>query len=501
MDLRFRRCFHSLLFLLSLAAFTVVAQPKTFTILHTNDMHAGFQPHEAMWVKSTRRPLVGGFTELSYIIDSVRRQSAISFLMDAGDVMTGTPITERVYQGASGGALFEMMNLMGYDVWCPGNHDLDISQDNLKALARIARFPMVCANLVDDHGDFPMGNIPYAIITRKSVSIGVVGLISQELSSLVNQNNLVGLRVLDPAATLQRYADELRDSVDIVIALTHEGVQEDSALATQVHGIPVIIGGHSHTRITHPRVVQGVIIVQAGSNAENLGVLELTVDRGAVIDYAGSLVPLRNGGRRPESRVSELVDSMKLEIDKEYSEVIGNLSSEWVRGNGQSCIGTFIAEAQRKAASADVAFMNNYGIRRDLPAGPVTKKALFEVLPFRNVLVAFQLTGAQLRTILTYNIEKHPAIQVAGLDARWRRGQDGKVQWVSIDVDGTPLEDSKIYRCAASDYLVGESKRYLGLEISNPSYLRQLVFDTVLQEFHRAKTVGAKVLYSIERVE
>ena len=107
-------------------------QPKTITILHTNDIHASFVPHEAVWVKENPKPLVGGFNELSFVVDSLRHVKPVTLLLDAGDVMTGNPITEYTYGGAEGGALFEMMNRIGYELWTPGNHDFDISSANLR---------------------------------------------------------------------------------------------------------------------------------------------------------------------------------------------------------------------------------------------------------------------------------------------------------------------------------------------------------------------------------
>src|SRR5512136_569030 len=87
---------------------------KTLTILHTNDMHAQFIPREAFWVKEKPRPLVGGYVRIKELLDSIRALRPATLVLDAGDVMTGNPITDRVYQGAEGGALFAMMDMMGY---------------------------------------------------------------------------------------------------------------------------------------------------------------------------------------------------------------------------------------------------------------------------------------------------------------------------------------------------------------------------------------------------
>ena len=115
-------------------------QPKTLTILHTNDMHASFIPHEAYWIRITPKPMVGGFKELYFTVDSIRKALPATLLLDAGDVMTGNPITERKYEDVYGGALFQMMNMIGYDAWCPGNHDFDVSQENLAGLISLSTF-------------------------------------------------------------------------------------------------------------------------------------------------------------------------------------------------------------------------------------------------------------------------------------------------------------------------------------------------------------------------
>ncbi len=471
------------------------AQPRKLTILHTNDMHASFVPHEAYWMKSTPKPMVGGFTELERTVDSIRAAVGASLLLDAGDVMTGNPITEMEYAGAYGGALIAMMNQIGYDAWCPGNHDFDISQENLARLTSLAKYPMVCAN-VEAKGKLLPGAKPYVVLERGGLKIGIVGIMSQELYGLVNQNNLAGIKVLAPDATLQKYIDELKPQVDIIIALTHQGVDEDSALAAKVHGLSIIVGGHSHTRLKKPREVNGVLIVQAGSNCENLGQLDLTVEHGKVISYDGHLNQLwvRAGATPP---VASLVDSMQSRIEKDYSEVIGTLQEDWVRGNGPSGVGSFISEAQRTAAAADIGFMNNHGIRKDVSAGPITKKDLFEVLPFRNVLVTFELSGKQVKDVLQYYVKEKPAIQITGISAHWKTAGDGAVRITSAEIAGKPLDDARMYKCAASDYLVGEAKRYLGVEVLQPYFLKETVFDAVEKAVRKEKTIKNTMPYRI----
>jgi 5'-nucleotidase / UDP-sugar diphosphatase len=475
-------------------------QPKTITFLHTNDMHASFVPHEAIWVRTNPKPLVGGFKELAFRIDSLRAIRPLTILVDAGDVMTGNPISEIEYKGARGGALFEMMNLMRYDASAPGNHDLDINQENLIALTRIAKFSSLSANLVNARGEFPLNNKPYAIIERGGVKVGLIGLMSQELYGLVNQNNLVGIKVLSPVETARKYIKELRPKVDLLVAITHQGVDEDSALAEGVTGLDIIIGGHSHTRLKSPRIVNNVPIVQTGSNCENLGVLDVTLEHGRVVAVNGSLIQLWPGQNRPANEVASLVDSMQTVIDKEYSEVIGTLTEDWIRKPGGSAMGTFVTEAQRKAAHADIAFMNDHGMRKDLVAGNMTKRDLYEVLPFRNVLMTFQLTGEELEKVAKFVLEKKPGIQMTGMVIRWKPEPDGTKRLVGVTVQGKPLEKGRSYICAASDFLVSEAGRYMGIEIQKPVSLQQTVFSAVETEVRKEKRIAPQQTLFLEQV-
>ena len=232
-----------------LALLPVLSQPKQVTILHTNDIHASYLPHEAYWIRTTPKPLVGGINELAFAVDSIRKIRTATLLLDAGDLMTGNPISDRVYEGAEGGALMEMMNLIGYEGMEPGNHDFDLGYSNLLKLAAIARFPVFTANLLDEKSALPITKKEYIVVEKNGLKIGIFGLMSKEFYNLISQSSTKGVKLLPfiPAAT--RMIELLRPKVDLLIALTHMGVEDDSVLAVNVKGLDVIIGGHSHTRV------------------------------------------------------------------------------------------------------------------------------------------------------------------------------------------------------------------------------------------------------------
>ncbi|MBS4028203.1 MAG: bifunctional metallophosphatase/5'-nucleotidase [Ignavibacteriales bacterium] len=486
------------LLFLSLLLFSFSSsQPKTITILHTNDMHASFIPKEATWSKKEPKPMVGGMNELFFMSDSIKKVKTC-LMFDAGDVMTGNPITEYKYQNAFGGALFEMMNRVGYDAWCFGNHDLDAGQENLLAITKIVHFPILSSNVVNDKNDFPLNNKPYTIIEKGGLKIGIIGVMSQFLYNLVNESNLKGIKVLSPSETVQKYVDELDPKTDLLIALTHEGTDDDSILAENVHGLDVIVGGHSHTRLTKPLKINDVIIVQAGANCENLGELELTVENDKVTDYKGKLLTLWYRDDRPKNELSNFIDSVKTVIDKDYSEVIAELKSDWRRTNGENNVGNFICDAQKEIAQADVAFTNSHGIRKDVLAGPLTKKELFEVLPFQNMMTTFQLSGKQLQEVVEYIINKKPAVQLSGIKCVYTKSKD-EIEIDKLEINGKKIDEDKMYICTASDFFVGEADRYIGVKPNNVITSNTTVFKAVEQYVRQMKVIDSQIEHRIEQ--
>ncbi|HUL43185.1 MAG TPA: bifunctional UDP-sugar hydrolase/5'-nucleotidase [Bacteroidota bacterium] len=490
------RVFISVSLLFLIGTFSGVAQEKSFTILHTNDIHASFIPHEATWIRSDPKPMIGGFAELSWMIDSIRKAKSVSVLLDGGDVMTGNPISDIEYMGASGGALFSMMNMMGYDAWTIGNHDLDISQDNLKKLTSIAAFPTVSANLTDSSGAWTLNNKPYVILKKDGVTFGVIGLMSKELFLLTNTKNLKGLKVSPPAEVAQKYIDELTPQSDVVIALTHEGVDEDSVLAVSTHGLNIIIGGHSHTRLEHPKLINRVIICQTGSNCENLGELDVTIDNHKVTKYQGELHHLWIHHNAASSQIADLISDMKKKIDEDYNQVIGTLVTDWKRGGGESNLGDFVADAMRESEHADVGITNSSGLRKDLSAGPIRKLDLSEILPFRNYLCTFPMTGKELRRLASDHarslVHGRPSLQISGLECEFRKSGD-TVEIKSLKVGGQDVDDAKSYTVATSDFLINQADKYLGMIPAHSTMSDMLMFDAMVAKVLRDKTIDSKI--------
>ncbi|TAK50653.1 MAG: bifunctional metallophosphatase/5'-nucleotidase [Bacteroidetes bacterium] len=474
---------------------TACAQPKQLTILHTNDIHTNFLPHEAAWVRSDPKPWVGGMRELQFAIDSMRGTRSNVLLLDAGDDMTGNPISEIEYKNAYGGGLIEMMNYLGYDVWTPGNHDLDISQENLKNLIAIANHPAVNANVVDGSGKSGFGTPPFLILEKNGIKVGIIGLLTDDLFHVTNTNNLKGLKLLPVNEVTQKIIDSIDSQTDIIIALTHKGVDEDSLLAIGTKGLDIIVGGHSHTRLRAPKNINGVIIVQAGSNCENLGVLDIEVENDKVTSFKGELVQLWAHQNLPATELSTKMDEFKATIDKEYGEVLATHTEDWKRSsNEETAIGWFVADALRLGGNADVGVTNSSGIRKDLLKGNVTKNDLFEVGPFRNYVCTFPLSGKEVKKLAQAYAEglekKNSRLQYAGFECMYHV-HDSVVSIQKVLVNGKELDESKTYTIATTDYFLNQAEHYLEFTPPETNCTTVTMFNAMVKKLKTEKELKA----------
>ncbi len=255
-----------------------------------------------------------------------------------------------------------------------------------------------------------------------------------------------------------------------------------------MHGADVIVGGHSHTRLTQPVRENGILIVQAGCYLQNLGVLHLNVDGDTVQSYEGQLIPLLVKGTQPDAQIAAFCDSFKTLIDAEYGQVIGQLAVDWKsRYREESNVGNWICDRLREAFNGDVALVNAGGIRTDIPAGPVTKLHIVELLPFNNSIVAFSVTGAQLQKFAMEQAHaqvhrEHGIVQMSGMKITYRRS-GGEVESVACEVGGLPLDFTQNYRIISIDYVaVSQWERYLTFEPQDVKRTGELLYDFIIKE-------------------
>jgi len=271
-----------------LTAFASVPHKKHITILHTNDTHSHIEPFPESDTRNANR---GGVARRATVIEQIRKENPNTLLLDAGDMFQGTP-----YFNFFGGELeFRLMSMLGYDAATIGNHEFDNGIDGLHAQLPHANFDLVSSNY-DFKNTLLNGKVkPYRIINKDGIKIGIFGL-GVELDGLVNKNMYKETQYLDPIEITQDMVRILKEenNCSLVVCLSHLGYEykndtiSDLKVAQQTTGIDLIIGGHTHTFLPKPTLVNNkngkeMLINQVGFGGINLGRIDFYFDeRGEV---------------------------------------------------------------------------------------------------------------------------------------------------------------------------------------------------------------------------
>lgn len=444
--------------------------PWNLTIFHTNDAHAGMFARPADW-RDDGRP-VGGIVALAHHLAEQRRSAPADLLVDAGDFMTGNPVCNLREDGVPGAAIARLFNALDYDVGLVGNHEFDIGLADLQRLLPRFEHPVLAADIVDDQGRAVFRDEP-VVLERGGVRVGILGVSCGEMTEVVAPSRFPGLHMAPQAPLLRRQAAELDPVTDLLVVLTHNGLDNDRELAAALAGagIDVIVGGHSHTRMRQPELVEGILIVQAGSALTNLGRLDLRVEDDRVVGYDGRLVSLWADSLDTSGEldgIAALAHGYEDQVRDEYGRVLGTLATDLRRGRGETTLGNWLADVLRQAAGADVGVINSGGIRRDLVAGPVTALHIHEVLPFANSLVTVRMSGRELAAVADWNAAAqvsgdHGILQVSGLEYAIMAGRDeAPAQAGEVTVGGRPLDPEASYLVAMPDFVAMMAPVYLG---------------------------------------
>jgi 2',3'-cyclic-nucleotide 2'-phosphodiesterase (5'-nucleotidase family) len=350
----------------------------------------------------------------------------------------------------------EWMNEMGFDTMVLGNHELDFGQEVLKKRISESTFPILGAN-VEGLGALK----PYVVKELNGIRIALIGVVTEDVPLSTHPRNVAGLNFFSPIGTVAKYMKELKNRADIVVVLSHIGFPADRVLAQKVKGIDVIVGGHSHTKLTKPTKVGDTIIIQAWEHGKALGILDLVIRDGKMIGFEGRLEEIKPDKAKEDKAILAMVNKYKERMDAILSERIGeaevDLDGENVR-KGETNLGNFIADIMRHASGADVTLMNGGGIRTSIKKGEIRVKDVYSVLPFDNYIVAIRLTGKQIREALEHGVSaveegggRFP--QVSGLFFEYSPAGNKGSRVKEISVAGRPIDLDREYVVATNDFL------------------------------------------------
>lgn len=445
-----------------LAASARAAEPIRITIFHTNDIHG--------WIMSRRSPrpsdggrVVGGAAAFKSLVDGERGPKLV---IDAGDWFQGTP-EGNVPKGQS---LVEVFNAVGYDAVEIGNHEFDFGEANLERLTRGLKMPVLGANVyIAGTRRRPSWLKPFIIKDVAGVKVGIFGLLTTNMRNLAFPANIRGLE-------FRREVDEARDEVaalkkrgaTVIIAVTHVGHEQpgmaefegDETIAREVPGIDVILGGHSHTFLRpaekDPR--NGTLIVQSGAYLVAADRVTLDIDPATkrVVSSRGELVDLDVDRLGEDPAVAAVVAKQVAAVSKVYDVVIAKSREQLSRKpDGESPLGDWMTDCERRWAGADLAIQNSGGIRNDLSRGPVTKRDIFSIMPFDNSVEVLTMDGRLVADVLDHGVDKTKGmIQVSGASFRYDRDADPGRRLSGLTIGGRPLDQRRLYKVATIDFLV-----------------------------------------------
>ncbi len=423
------------------------------TILYTNDLQGRILPYETRWVEGEEKPLVGGSAALATCLKGMR----YDLLLDAGDFFQGTP--EGDFTG--GESIIEIMNELDYDALTLGNHEYDQGNENVKRLAKMARFPFLSANIIDEKtGKRVKYAEPYIIKEIEGIRFGIFGLTT-------STSFCEGLRFGEVIPVAEECLKELEGKADIIIGLTHLGFDEkeekevtDYQLAESVPGIDIIFGGHYEKEL-HPPVISPkykTIICQTKGNGAYLGQLDLVIDKKKkrIIKHEGKIITLWVNEYPPDEGVASLVERYASKVRKVMDEVIGEAEeaiTHDVEGREESALGNWQADLMRNFAGTDIALQNSFGIRGDILKGKITKRDIYTISPFGNTLVTMELAGKEIRRIMEESVGEAGILQVSGMKVIYNKEKPKGERILEIEIKGKPLKPKKTYSLVTNSFL------------------------------------------------
>lgn len=374
---------------------------KDITILHSNDLHGDFL------AEKVDNKLVGGVSRLSGYINKVRNEEKNVLYCIAGDMFRGSVI-DSDYKGLS---TIEIMNMISPDVVTIGNHEIDYGLSHLLFLEKCAKFPIINSNLFIKTNRAHLFS-PYKIIEIDGMRILFIGIITEQVLANTKNEGLIGtfVDVEEASREVGRICNTYNSlDIDYTVLLTHIGWEEDHKLAELLDpawGVDVIIGGHSHTFIDKPDVVNNVLIVQAGTGTDIIGRFDITIDtvNNCTKDWHWECIPIDDEHCPKDDKIEEIITRYKSETDSKYERVVTRLNRELTHPERtrETEIGDLFADILRNSLGVDIILLGSGSIRNPKLGPIVMLQDLIEIFPYDDAIYMVKVTGKQLKGMIKH---------------------------------------------------------------------------------------------------
>nr|WP_027956423.1 bifunctional UDP-sugar hydrolase/5'-nucleotidase [Halobacillus kuroshimensis] len=420
-------------------------------VYYTSDLHSHFEN----WPQ-----IVGYFREKKKIHD---QKGEDYWLLDNGDhVDRFHPITE----GLMGKGNVDLLNQAGYSVATLGNNEgITLAKEDLHKLYDEADFQVVCANLECLESPAPEWLKPYHILhSSKGTRVAVIGL-TAPFQAFYQK---LGWDVHSPYDWLDKLLPEVKEKADIVVLLSHLGINEDEEIARRYNGIDLIIGGHTHHLFQNGELVEGTLLTAAGKHGTHLGEVLLEWDHkaGEITRKEAYAVPTEQ--MRKDDQVTEYLRQIRGEAVRRLETPVAYLEEAmhiaWFQ---DSPLMSRLTEQLRTWTSSDIAMLNAGVLLDHLPAGDITYEDVHRICPHPMNPCKVELRGDELLEVIrAAHTKKLTEIRLkgfgfrgevigrmvfAGIDIERRQDEDGEERVVQVLYNGRPVEYDQTYTFATAD--------------------------------------------------
>ncbi len=449
-----------------------VVESNTVDIITFNDFHGNVAEDTRDWGKNL------GMSKMVGKANELKAANPNTIFIAGGDNYQGTATSNLTY----GAPVTDMMKAMGVVASAVGNHEFDWGKEYIAKWAEEGNFDYLASNIYEKSTNEPVEWAkPYMVIEQGGIKIGLIGLAHPDTLTLTKAEHVSGLEFRDPIEAAQEWIDFLQagkaeeGTPDVIIAVTHLDSAQDydtleitgtaAELAEGVTGLDAIVSAHSHKTVAGN--VNEVAIVQAYKYGRALGKLSVELNEdGTVKDVVATV------DKAYKTKSDIIPDAATVEVFASYEESVGPVLSEKVgvataefdhELPNVTALGLWTCEVMAEQAGTEIGLQNGGGLRRSLYAGDITMGDMYEIMPYDNQLVKMELPGKDLKVAIENGL-LNPDVRdgsFSGLKVVYDSTAEFGSRLVSITLlDGTPIEDDKLYTVATNDFILTGGDKY-----------------------------------------
>ena len=394
----------------------------------------------------------------------------------AGDMFKGSLIDSEFL----GFSTIEIMNYLNPDIVALGNHELDYGLAHLLFLEKCARFPIINANMYIKSNHVRLFS-PYKIMDVNGLNIMFIAVITEEVLSSTRGEPIVGtyVDVWEAARQVGVIIDNYKTTgVDLTVLLTHIGYTNDIELAKALNpkwGVDLIIGGHSHTLLSKPKIVNDIPIVQVGVGSDQIGRFDIEIDREEhkMTAYRWQVLPITSASCPVDEVLEKVLSEYKDETDRKYGRLLTILNRRLTMESKrqESELGNLFADLMQQDSSFDVMFYGTGSLRKKELGPSVQYSDLKEIIPFVNEVHMLEVTGRQFRDMCRYFLRQ--SIDTKGVSEFFNLSRGVRVVYdyekdelTECSLNGHPVADEQLIKIGLQDFHYRNFKSCFGLDLT-----------------------------------